>query len=61
MLYRMIHDGWRDPFNKTERLTMPAFGQMLEAEEIEAIVEQLKTFWTEEQRAYQREETEKQQ
>lgn len=59
MLYRMIREGWRDPFNRTERLTMPAFGQVLETEEIEAVVDYLKTLWTEEQRAYQRRQTER--
>ena len=59
MLYRMIREGWRDPFNKTERLTMPAFGQVLKAEEIEAVVDYLKTLWTEEQRTYQRKQTKK--
>ena len=29
MLYRIVAEGWRDPFNKTQRLTMPAFGQTL--------------------------------
>src|SRR5712675_455931 len=24
-LYEMVNKGWRDPFNKSERLTMPAF------------------------------------
>ncbi len=25
-LYEMVSRGWRDPFNKSKRLTMPAFG-----------------------------------
>ena len=43
MLYHVVKHGWRDPYNKTERLTMPAFG---------------KTLWTPEQRNFQMEESE---
>lgn len=57
MLYRMVGEGWRDPFNKTKRLTMPAFRNTLAPEEIEAVITYLKTFWTAEQRQFQREET----
>jgi len=57
MLYRIVHDGWRDPFNKTKRLTMPAFGDRLRSIEIEAVVNYLKTLWTEEQRQFQEEES----
>jgi mono/diheme cytochrome c family protein len=58
MLFQMIHDGWRDPFNRTERLTMPAFGGVLEAAEINAVIAYLKTLWTDEQRDYQRQQSE---
>lgn len=61
MLYRMIREGWRDPFNKTERLTMPAFDQVLSTQEIEAVVDYLETLWTDEQRDYQRQRTEREQ
>ena len=57
MLYRIVHDGWRDPFNKTERLTMPPFGQTLSPKEIRAVIDYLKTLWTPEQRQFQREES----
>ena len=57
MLYRMIENGWRDPFNKTQRLTMPAFGQALEPKEIRAVIEYLKRMWTPEQRRFQRDES----
>lgn len=57
MLYRMIRDGWRDPFNKTKRLTMPAYKDVLSPTEIKAVVTYLKTLWTPEQREYQREES----
>lgn len=57
MLYRMIKDGWRDPFNKTRRLTMPAFGQTLSPQQITAVIEYLKTLWTPEQRRFQRDES----
>ncbi|WP_227546061.1 c-type cytochrome [Marinobacter fonticola] len=53
MLFKMIADGWRDPFNKTDRLTMPAFGDTLSDTEIRHITEYLKTLWTEAQRVYQ--------
>ncbi len=57
MLYRMIDKGWRDPFNKTQHLTMPAFGQTLSPAEIRAVIEYLKTLWTPEQRRFQRDES----
>jgi mono/diheme cytochrome c family protein len=57
MLYRIIRDGWRDPFNKTQRQTMPAFKDVLPPQEIRAVVNYLKTMWTPEQRRIQREES----
>jgi mono/diheme cytochrome c family protein len=57
MLYDMVHDGWRDPFNKTKRLTMPPFKNILSPEEIRAVITYLKTLWTPEQRQFQQEET----
>jgi mono/diheme cytochrome c family protein len=57
MLYRIVAEGWRDPFNKTQRLTMPAFGQTLAPQDIRAVIEYLKTLWTPQQRAFQREES----
>lgn len=57
MLYRLIRDGWRDPFNKTKRLTMPAFKDVLSPQEIRAVVMYLKTLWTPEQRRIQLEES----
>lgn len=57
MLYRMIRDGWRDPFNKTKRLTMPAYKDVLSPTEIKSVIAYLKTLWTPEQREYQREES----
>ncbi|NUZ08463.1 c-type cytochrome [Piscinibacter koreensis] len=57
MLYRIVAKGWRDPFNKTQRLTMPAFEQTLTAQEIHDVIEYLKTQWTPKQRAFQREES----
>lgn len=56
MLQRMISQGWRDPFNKTQRLTMPAFQKVLTPKEIEAVITYLKTLWTTEQRQFQRQE-----
>ena len=57
MLYGIISQGWRDPFNKTERLTMPAFDGVLSPREIRAVIAYLKTMWTDEQRRFQWEES----
>ena len=57
MLFRIVHDGWRDPFNTTEHLTMPPFGKMLTDAEIKAVIDYIKMFWTEEQRTFQEEES----
>jgi mono/diheme cytochrome c family protein len=57
MLYRIIRGGWRDPFNKTKRLTMPAYKDVLSPGEIKAVIAYLKTLWTPEQRSTQREES----
>jgi len=59
VLRRMIAAGWRDPFNKTSRLTMPAFEAVLTEGEIDAVIEYLKTLWTPEQRRYQANEDRK--
>ena len=56
MLSEMIGRGMRDPFNKTTRLTMPPFGDVLSREQIRAVIAYLKTLWTPEQRAFQAEE-----
>ena len=56
MLQRMIKQGWRDPFNKTKRLTMPAFGNALNPEEIDAVIGYIKTFWSPAQIEYQQKE-----
>ena len=57
MLYGIVANGWRDPYNKTQRLTMPAFGQTLSPREIHDVIVYLKTLWTPEQRTFQREES----
>ncbi|SFR44297.1 Cytochrome c, mono-and diheme variants [Marinobacter daqiaonensis] len=57
MLFRMIAEGWRHPFNKSDRLTMPAFRDILTDEEIRAVIDYLRTFWTGEQRLYQQTES----
>jgi mono/diheme cytochrome c family protein len=56
-LYQMVSKGWRDPFNKTKRLTMPAFGDVLSHQQIVAVITYLKTLWTPEQRRYQSKES----
>lgn len=53
----MISQGWRDPFNKTERLTMPAFEKVLTPQEIAAVISYLKSHWTQEQRQFQQQES----
>jgi mono/diheme cytochrome c family protein len=59
MLYRIVADGWRDPFNKTDRLTMPPFGDTLSPAEIRDVLDYLKMRWTPQQREFQREESRK--
>lgn len=53
LLYRIVVEGWRDPFNRTDRLTMPAFGGTLDPREIRAVIQYIKTLWTPEQRRFQ--------
>jgi mono/diheme cytochrome c family protein len=57
MLYRIVQLGWRDAFNKTERLTMPPFNGQLSREETIAVITYLKTLWTPKQRQFQAEES----
>lgn len=57
MLFRIIQNGWRDPFNKTKQMTMPAFGLILTSNEITAVTLYLKTMWTPRQRNFQKEES----
>jgi len=56
-LYEMVSKGWRDPFNKTTRLTMPAFGSVLSPDQIRTVISYLKTLWTPEQTEFQSEES----
>jgi mono/diheme cytochrome c family protein len=56
-LFRMIADGWRDPFNRTKRLTMPPFKEILAEQEIADVITYLKTLWSAEQQQFQHEET----
>ncbi len=49
--------GWRDPFNKTERLTIPPFRDVLTPQQTRAAVTYLKTLWTPAQCRFQREES----
>lgn len=57
MLYHIVLQGWRDPFNKTDRLTMPAFQGILSSTEIRAVITYLKTLWSEEQQQFQWQES----
>ncbi len=60
MLYRTVQQGWRDEFNKTERLTMPAYKGQLSRKETISVITYLKTLWTPEQRRFQWEESRRQ-
>ena len=57
MLYRILQEGWRDAFNKTNRLTMPPFKGQLSPRETIAVITYLKTLWTPKQRQFQWEES----
>lgn len=57
MLYGLVQNGWRDPFNKTQRLTMPAFKGQLTHDQTISVIAYLKTLWTPRQRKFQREES----
>ena len=57
MLYRLVQQGWRDPFNKSERLTMPAFKGRLSRAETVAVIDYLKSLWSPKQRRFQAEES----
>ena len=57
MLYHIVLQGWRDPFNKTERGTMPAFQGVLSPAEARAVVTYLKTLWGAEQQRFQFQES----
>lgn len=59
-LFEVVHDGWRDPFNKTPDITMPAFGETLSDEEIRAVITYLKSLWSEEHRRFQLQDSEDQ-
>ena len=41
MLYRLVQQGWRDPFNKTPRLTMPPLKGQLSREQTIAVIDYL--------------------
>ena len=57
MLYHITLQGWRDPLNETERLTMPAFRGVLSPREVRAVITYLKMLWTEEQRKFKWDES----
>ncbi|MGV8838851.1 MAG: c-type cytochrome [Bauldia sp.] len=52
-LYQLVMEGWRDPFNRTDRLTMPAFADVLAPTDVRAVLDFLKTLWTPDQRLSQ--------
>ena len=53
MLYGIVEEGWRDAFNKTDRLTMPPFKGQLSRTQTIAVITYLKTLWTPQQRQFQ--------
>lgn len=57
MLYRILSNGWRDPFNKSHDLTMPGFGKVLSPAQRRDVLNYLKTMWTPEQRLFQSDES----
>ena len=57
MLFSIVQQGWRDPFNKTQRLTMPAFSAQLTREDTIAVIDYLKTWWKPAQRQFQAHES----
>jgi mono/diheme cytochrome c family protein len=59
MLYRIIQHGWRDEFNQTGRLTMPAFEGQLSPQQTVAVITYLKSLWRRDQRRYQWEESQR--
>ncbi len=56
-LAEIIGNGWRDPFNKTEELTMPPFKEKLGDEDIRALIVYFKSLWSGEHRRWQIEES----
>jgi len=55
-LHEIIHDGMRDPFNKTPDLTMPPFKDRLSEQEIDDVLAYMKSLWSPEHRRYQEEQ-----
>jgi mono/diheme cytochrome c family protein len=54
LLFRIVRDGCDAyPPSARDRCGMPAFGDRLAGAEIRAVIEHLKTWWGEEERAYQ--------
>jgi mono/diheme cytochrome c family protein len=54
LLFRIVRDGCDAyPPAARDRCAMPAFGERLADAEIRAVIEHLKTWWGEEERAYQ--------
>ncbi|MDQ7028224.1 MAG: cytochrome c [Anaerolineae bacterium] len=56
LLYQIVREGGMG--NPEDFYPMPAFGELLSDEEIEAVIFYIKTFWTEEHRQMQRANTE---
>jgi mono/diheme cytochrome c family protein len=57
LLTKIILDGFEDPDAPEDKPKMPAFKGQLTDEEVAAILTHIKTWWTEEQRQWQRQVT----
>lgn len=58
-LTEIILNGLRDPFNKSQDLTMPPFKGRLSDEEIADVIAYFKSLWSPEHRRYQEEQTQR--
>lgn len=58
-LGEIVRRGMRDLFNKTPELTMPPFEDLLDDEEIGAVIAYLKSLWSLQHRSYQEEQNQR--
>ena len=58
-LAEIIHDGMRDPFNKTPELTMPPFNDRLSDQDVADIIAYFKSLWSDEHRRFQEEQNQR--
>jgi len=58
-LAEIIHDGMRDPFNKTPELTMPPFNDRLSDQDVADVIAYFKSLWSDEHRRFQEEQNQR--